>query len=85
MEVVSTRRFDAAYDKLGRADKQAVQKAVAIPSENLRQPGLRVRKMATAENTWEASPSRRLRITFEIAEGTIFLHNVGGHEVLKRP
>lgn len=85
MRLSYSRRFDAAYDRLGSDDKQAVQKALAMLVENPRSPSLRMRKLATEENVWEASPSRRLRMTFQIEGEIIVLRAVGGHEILRRP
>ena len=86
MEVFLTGQFEAAYGKLSAAEKRSVRKAVTLLSDNPRYPGLHVKKMVGRKSIWEARPSGRLRMTFEIAEGTIVLRNVGEHaKVLKKP
>ena len=86
MEILLTEQFETAYEKLSAADKRSVRKAVTLLSDNTRYPGLRVKKMEGRKNIWEARPSDRLRMTFEMTEGVILLRNVGEHDkVLKRP
>jgi len=42
--------------------------------------------MEGRQNVWEARPSKRLRMTFELKEGIIIVRNVGEHDkVLKKP
>ena len=86
MEILFTEQFEEAYDKLTGPEKRSVHKALALPGDNPRHPGLRVKKMEGRKNTWEARPSKRLRMTFEMAGGVITMRNVGDHDkVLKRP
>jgi len=54
--------------------------------ENLRHPGLRVKKIQGTETIWEARAGLAIRITFEIKGEAILLRNVGRHDkTLKRP
>lgn len=86
MRVVFTAQFEQAYEKLTGAEKRSVRKALTLLGDNLKHPGLRVKKMEGKPNVWEARPSRRLRMTFGIAGDTIVMRNVGEHDrVLKRP
>jgi len=86
MEVFLTEQFEQAYQKLSDAERGSVRKALSLLGENLRHPSLRVKKMEGRRNIWEARPSRRLRMTFEVAEGTIVMRNVGEHDkVLQKP
>ena len=86
MEVLLTERFEGAYGKLTAAEKKLVRKALILLGDNPRHPGLRVRKMEGSKNIWEARPSKRLRMTFEIARNAIVMRNVGDHDkVLKKP
>ena len=86
MEILFTEQFEQAYEKLTSAEKRNVRKALALLGDNPRHPGLRVKKMEGRKNVWEARPSKRLRMTLEMAEGTIIMRNVGEHDkVLKRP
>ena len=85
MEILLTARFEKAYEKLTDADKQRVSKALILLGENLRHPGLHTKKMDGRPNIREARPSKRLRMTFEIAAETIIIRNVGEHDkVLKK-
>ena len=86
MDILLTEQFERAYGKLAEAAKGRVRKALTLLGNNPRYPGLRVKKMQGTQNIWEARPSRRLRMTFEIRGEPIILHNVGEHdEALKRP
>ena len=86
MDILFTEQFEQAYEKLTKAEKRSVRKALTLLGDNPKYPSLRVKKMEGKQNIWEARPSKRLRMTFEIVGETIFMHNVGEHDkVLKRP
>ena len=86
METLFTEQFEQAYEKLTNAEKRSVRKALTLLGDNPKYPSLRVKKMEGKQNIWEARPSKRLRMTFEIVGETIFMRNVGEHDkVLKRP
>lgn len=86
MEVFLAEQFEQAYQKLTDDERRSVRKALSLLGENLRHPSLRVKKMEGRENIWEARPSKRLRMTFELLEGIIIVRNVGEHDkVLKKP
>lgn len=86
MEILFTEQFEQAYEKLTKAEKRSVRKALALLGSDPKYPSLCVKKMEGRQNTWEARPSKRLRMTFEMAGETIVLRNVGEHDkVLKRP
>ncbi len=86
MEVFLTGQFEQAYAKLTDAERRNVRKALSLLGENLRHPSLHVKKMEGRQNVWEARPSKRLRMTFELKEGIIIVRNVGEHDkVLKKP
>ncbi|MBI4295267.1 MAG: hypothetical protein HY669_03780 [Chloroflexi bacterium] len=86
MKILFTEQFEQAYEKLTTAEKRSVRKALALLGDNLRHPSLHVKKMEGRKNIWEARPSKRLRMTFEMAGETTLMRNVGEHDrVLKRP
>jgi mRNA-degrading endonuclease RelE of RelBE toxin-antitoxin system len=86
VDILFTEQFEQAYEKLTKAEKRSVRKALTLLGDNPKYPSLRVKKMECKQNIWEARPSKRLRMTFEIVEETIFMRNVGEHDkVLKRP
>jgi mRNA interferase RelE/StbE len=86
VEIFLTEQFEQAYQKLTDAERRSVLKALSLLGENLRHPSLHVKKMEGRQNVWEARPSKRLRMTFELKEGIIIVRNVGEHDkVLKKP
>lgn len=90
MEFLFTEQFEQAYDKFTDTEKLNIRKALALLGDNPKHPGLRVKKMEGRKNIWEARPSKRLRMTFEMAGESILMRNVGEHDgehdkVLKRP
>jgi mRNA-degrading endonuclease RelE of RelBE toxin-antitoxin system len=86
VDILFTEQFEQAYEKLTKAEKRSVRKALTLLGDNPKYPSLRVKKMEGKQNIWEARPSKRLRMTFEIVGETIFMRNVGEHDkVLKRP
>ena len=86
MEILFTEQFEQAYENLTNVEKRSVCKALTLLGNNLKHPSLRVKKMESRKNIWEARPSKRLRMTLEMAGETIFMRNVGEHDkVLKRP
>ena len=85
MDIQITGRFERSFAKLTKAEMQAVQKALALLTENPRHPSLQVKKMQ-GKNIWEVRSSKRLRMTFEMTGEIIVMRNVGEHDkVLKRP
>lgn len=86
MEILFTEQFEQAYKKLTNAEKRGVRKALTLLGDNPKYSGLRVKKMEGRKNIWEARPSKRLRMTFEMVGEIIVMRNVGEHDkVLKRP
>ena len=86
MEIIFTEQFEQAYAKLTDAEKRRVRKALTLLGDNPKYPSLHVKKMEGRKDIWEARPSKRLRMTFEMTGETIFMRNVGEHDkVLKRP
>lgn len=75
-----------AYGKLAGAEKRGVGKTLTLLGDNPRHPSLRVKKIGGRKNIWEARPSKRLRMTFEMSGETIIMRNVGEHDkVLRKP
>jgi len=86
VEIIFTERFEEAYVKLTVAGRRSVRKALTLLADNPAHPGLRVKKLQGTQSIWEARPSRRLRMTFEMAGQTIIMRNVGEHDrVLRKP
>jgi len=86
MPFVLTERFRRAYRALTDEDQKRVQRALRRMSEELRHPGLRVKRIRGTHGIWEARASRALRLTFEVDGDKIVLRNVGSHDAtLKKP
>ncbi len=86
MNLVLTRRFRRAYRSLSAEEQKRVQTALRRMAENLRHPGLRVKRIRGTHGIWEARASRSLRLTFEVEGDKIILRNVGSHDAaLKKP
>ncbi len=86
MEILFTEQFEQAYEKLTKAEKRSVRKALTLLGDNPKHPSLRVKKMEGRKNVWEARPSKRLRMTFEMIGEITYMRNVGEHDkVLKKP
>ena len=80
MQLLLTARFQRAYAALSLEDQTQVQKALRRMSEDLRHPGLGLKRIRGTKGIWEARASRALRITFETERQSIILRNVGRHD-----
>ena len=86
MRLILTNRFQKAYQSLAADDQGRVQKAIRLMSDDLRHPGLRVKRIKGTQGIWEARASKSLRITFETEGDALILRNVGYHDqTLKKP
>lgn len=86
MVIVLTERFRRAYRSLTTEDQKRVQNALRRMAEDLRHPGLRVKRIRGTHGIWEVRASRALRLTFEVEGDKIVLRNVGSHDAtLKKP
>lgn len=86
MSFVLPARFRRAYRSLTLEEQKRVQKALRLMDEDLRHPGLRIKRIRGTQNIWEARASRALRLTFEVEGESIILRNVGVHDAtLKKP
>ncbi len=80
MAFILTERFRRAYRSLTAQEQKRVQNALRHMSEDLRHPGLRVKRIRGTHGIWEARASRALRLTFEVEGKKIILRNVGSHD-----
>ncbi len=78
-------RFERDYHKLPATLKAQVDQALLQMEEDLRYPSLRVKKMQSSQDIWEARVTRSCRITFNLGGELITLRTVGEHDVLKHP
>ncbi len=80
MGFVLSGRFRRAYRPLTAEEQKRVQNTLRRMSEDLRYPGLRVKRIRGTHAIWEARASRALRLTFEVDGDKIVLRNVGSHD-----
>lgn len=86
MKLKFTVQFERSYEKLSELEKESVQKALSLLETDPGYPGLHIKKLQVRADIWEARPSKRLRMTFQIEGEMIILRNAGEHDrVLRRP
>jgi len=86
MAFVLTERFRRAYRSLTAEEQKRVQNALRRMSEDLRHPGLRIKRVRGRQSIWEVRASRALWLTFEVEGDKIVLRIVGSHAATsKRP
>ena len=80
MRLILMERFRRAYRSLSSQDRKRVQKALRLMAEDLRYPGLRVKRVQGTTKIWEARAGRSIRLTFEVEGTDLILRNVGQHD-----
>ena len=74
-------RFRKAYNRLSNQKKTAVDRALTdLLSRDELPPGRRLEKVRSRKNTWAIRVSKGIRLSFEAADGTCILRNVGEHD-----
>lgn len=74
-------RFSKAYGRLNKHSQTAVERALAdLLSRDELPPGRRLEKVRSRKNTWAIRVSKGIRLSFEVADGTCVLRNVGEHD-----
>jgi hypothetical protein len=68
MEFVYSKRFIRLYKRLTAVERSSIDKALYAMQEDMRSPGLRVKKMQGHTGIWEARASRDL--TNHFRDGT---------------
>ena len=74
-------RFSKAYNRLNRQNQTAVERALSelLGCDEL-PPGRRLEKVRSRKSTWAIRVSKGIRLSFEVADGTCILRNVGEHD-----
>jgi mRNA interferase RelE/StbE len=86
MEFKTTRAFEREYRDLPEGIKERASKQFSFLLENPRHPSLRLKKLKSTENIWEARVTRGYRFTFQVVGETYILRRIGKHEdVLRKP
>lgn len=79
-------QFDRDYLKLPAEIRTKLHRRLKVISENLRRPGLHIKKIKGQNDIWEARVDRFYRFSFEIIGDVIYLRRVGTHDkTLKNP
>lgn len=79
MNILFTRKFKKAYDKLPQHLKTKTKKSIELLKEDFFYPSLHTKKMEGV-GCWEARIDRSYRFTFEKTEDTLTLRTVGPHD-----
>jgi len=86
MRILTTRRYEKAFERLPKEIQDLADKKIALLVKNPRHPSLRVKKIGGTKGIWESSITMNYRVTFEILEGEYLLRNIGSHDpTLGRP
>ena len=74
-------RFSKAYRRLDKRHQKAVDDALAeLLNDNRLRPSRNLEKVRSRKNTWAIRVSKGIRLSFEVADGTCILRNVGEHD-----
>lgn len=85
MKVKFSTRFFDEYAKLERPLQKRVDQKLQLLSQNIRHPGLGVKKMVNQISIYEARVDIHNRLTFEVHGDTIYMRRVGTHEIYRKP
>ena len=85
MKVKFSKRFVDEYAKLDRPMQKRVDRKILLLSQNIRHPGLGVKKMVNQTSIYEARVDIHNRVTFEVQDDTVFMRRVGTHEIYRKP
>ncbi len=86
MKIARTGLFKKDYKKLPEKIKERADKAFYHLVTNPGHPSLRIKKIKSAGNIWEASITKKYRLSFQKISDTYFLRRIGKHDkVLKTP
>ncbi len=81
-----TERFRRAYKKLDPTKQSSIKNAILKMESNINHPSLRVKRIQSTTNIWEASADMSLRLTSSRENQVITLRNCGKHDqALKKP
>ena len=84
MEIKTTKTFEKEYRNLPEAVKKRVNKQFSFLIENPHHPSLRLKKLRSEEDVWEARLTKDYRFTFQMIGDTCILRRIGKHDVVLR-
>lgn len=86
MRFLRTHRFKEAYLRLDPVTAARANKALALLASNPRHPSLRLKKVRSIQDVWEARVDRDHRMTLRIDKDCYVMRNIGKHDdVLENP
>ncbi|MEO8972836.1 MAG: hypothetical protein ABI406_14705 [Ktedonobacteraceae bacterium] len=86
MHIVFTHEFRRAYKHLPRKMQKIVDDKIVQLSSNPAHPSLQVHKhrQGKAEHLWICYISMNNRLLYQYKDGSIYLRNVGNHNIVER-
>ena len=73
--------FRKGYSRLSKKNQAAVDKVLAeLLGEEELPSGRNLKKTKSRKDTWAVRVNKRIRLTFEVADGICILRNVGDHD-----
>lgn len=86
MKIARTELFKRDYKKLPEKIKGRTDKSLYHLVTNPSHPSLRIKKIKSAGNIWEASITKKYQLSFQKINATYVLRRIGKHDkVLKKP
>ncbi len=84
MNIIRTDVFKRDYKKLPPVIQDKFEKKITLFIQDINHPSLRVKKMKSFKNRWEASIDMFYRFTFEVHKNFYLFRRIGPHDdVLK--
>lgn len=80
MRFLRTQRFKEAYLRLDQVTAARANKALALLAANPRHPSLRLKKVRSSQNVWEAQVDRDHRMTLHIEKDCYVMRKIGKHD-----
>lgn len=82
--IVKTREFREAWEELTPRLQTIVNRKIYLLAQNPGHPSLKTHRLhhAKADRMFECYVSTTMRILYQCKGGTIFLHCVGGHQIV---
>lgn len=86
IHIVFTDEFRQAYEHLPRKMQKIVDEKIVQLRSNPAHPSLRAHKhrQGKAEHLWICYISMRKRLLYQYKDGSIYLRNVGNHNIVER-
>ena len=77
--------FKKAYKNLPENIRKQFYEKFRLFISNPKHPSLKVKKMVSTKDIFEARISKSYRWTFQFVKGGVKLRHIGAHDILRRP